>query len=53
VFSTPASDITNFKARIIDDFAIITEDMLKNTRREIDYGLYVLRATKGAHVEVY
>ena len=36
-----------------DAFATITEDMLENTWREIDYRLDVLRATKGAHVEVY
>jgi len=53
VFSTPASDIINLKARITDAFATITEDMLENTWREIDCRLYVLRATKGAHVEVY
>jgi len=41
------------KGRITDAFATITEDMLENTWREIDYRLYVLRATKGAHVEVY
>ena len=52
-FSTPVPDITNLKARITDVFATITEDMLGNTRREIDYRLDVLRATKGAHVEVY
>jgi hypothetical protein len=34
-------------------FAAITEDMLENAWREIDYQLDVLRATKGAHVEVY
>jgi hypothetical protein len=33
--------------------ATITEDMLENTWRETDYRLDVLRATKGAHVEVY
>jgi len=53
VFSTPAPDITNLKARITEDFATITEDMLENTWREIVYRLHVLRATKGAHVEVY
>ena len=53
VFSTPVPDITNLKSRITDAFATITEDMLENTWREIDYGLDVLRATKGAHVEVY
>jgi len=41
------------KVRITDAFATITEDMLGNTWREIDYRLDVLRATKGAHVEVY
>jgi len=53
VFSTPVPDITNLKARITDAFATVTEDMLENTGREIDYWLNVLRATKGAHVEVY
>ena len=48
VFSTPIPDITNLKARITDAFATITEDMLGNTWREIDYRLDVLRATKGS-----
>jgi hypothetical protein len=30
-----------------------TENMMENVWREIDYQLDVLRATKGAHVEVY
>jgi len=50
VFSTPVPDITNLTARITDAFATITEDMLENTWREIDYRLDVLRATKGAQV---
>ena len=53
VFSTPVPNITNLKARITDAFATITEDMLENTWREIDCRLDVLRATEGAHVEVY
>ena len=53
VFSTPVPDIANLKARIADAFATITEHMLENMRSEIDYRLDVLRATKGAHVEVY
>jgi len=53
VFSTPVPDITNLKARITDAFATITEHVLENTWRETDYRLDVLRATKGAHVEVY
>ena len=52
-FWTPVPNITNLKARITDAFGTITEDMLENTWREIDYRLDVLRATKGAHVEVY
>jgi len=46
-------DITNLKARITDAFATITEDMLENTWREIDCGSDVLRATKGARVEMH
>jgi len=46
VFSTPVPDIINTKARITDTFATVTGDMLENTWREIDYRLYVLRATK-------
>ena len=53
VFSTPVPDITNLKARITDAFATITENMLENTWRKIYYPLDVLRATKGAYVEVY
>jgi len=53
LFSTPVPDITNLKKRITGSFATITEDMLENTWRETDYRLDVLRATKGAHVEVY
>jgi len=53
VFSTPVPDITNLKARITDAFVTITEDMLENTWRETDYRLDILRATEGAHVEMY
>ena len=53
VFSTPVPDITNLKARITDTFATVTEHMLENTWRETDCRLKVIRATKGAHVEVY
>jgi hypothetical protein len=37
-------DITNLKARITDAFATITEDMLGNTWRKIDYRIDVLHA---------
>jgi hypothetical protein len=45
--------VAHFKARITDAFVTITEDMLENTWIEIDYRLYILRAIKGAHIEVY
>jgi len=38
--------LQNLKARITDDFATITEDVLENTWRETDYRLDVLRANK-------
>jgi hypothetical protein len=41
------------ETRIKHAFATITEDILENTWREIDYRLDVLRATKRAHIEVY
>ena len=53
MFSTPVPDIKNLRARLTDAFATITEDMLENTWREIDYRLDVLRATKGERVDVY
>ena len=53
MFSTPIPDITNLTAWKTEAFTTITEDMLENTWREIDYRLDFLRSTKGAHVEVY
>jgi len=53
VFSTPVPYITNLKARITHAFATITEHMLENMWREIDYRLHILCATKGSRVEVY
>ena len=46
-------DITKLKVRITEAFDTITDDMLENTWREIDYRLDVLRATKVAYVEVF
>jgi len=43
-----SSPLTSFYGGMLRTkcFAKITEDMLENTRREIDYRFYVLRATK-------
>jgi len=53
VFLTPVLDIINLRARITDVFATVTENMLEDMWRESDFRLDILRATKGAHVEVY
>ena len=53
IFFYPSFRYYKFKGKNSDAFATITEDMLENTWREIDYQLYVLRAKKGAHVDVY
>lgn len=44
---------TDLKQRITDAIATIDEAMLQRTWQEIEYRLDVLRATNGAHVEVY
>ena len=53
VYRTQVRDITDLKQRIINAIATIDEAMLQRTWLEIDYRLDVLRATNGAHVEVY
>jgi hypothetical protein len=53
VYSTPVLDIDTLKARLSDALAAVTEEMLEKTWREIEYRQDVLRATNGAHVEVY
>ena len=39
--------------RIIEAIDKITDNMLARTRQEIEYQLAIVRATDGAHVEVY
>jgi hypothetical protein len=53
VYRTEVRDITNLKQRITDAIATIDEGMLQRTWQEIEYRLDVLRATNGAHIEVY
>ena len=54
VYRTPVRDVETLQSRIIIDvFATVNEEMLESTWREIKYRLDVLRATNGAHVEVY
>lgn len=53
VYATSIEDLDTLKQRISEVIASVTPDMLANTWREIEYRLDVLRATNGAHVEVY
>ena len=53
VYRTPVRDVKTLQSRIIEVLAIVNEEMLENTWREIEYRLDTLRATNGAHVEVY
>jgi hypothetical protein len=53
VYRTKVRDITNLKQRITDAIATIDESMLQRTWQEIECRLDVLRATNGAHIEVY
>ena len=53
VFSLPVPDMHTLKVRIWHAVETVTEEMLENTWREIEYRLDVLRATNGAHIEVY
>ena len=53
VYKTPVRDVETLQSRIIGVLATVNEEMLENTWREIEYRLDILRATNGAHVEVY
>ena len=49
----PVRDVETLQSRIIEVLGTVNEEMLENTWREIEYRLDILRATNGAHVEVY
>jgi hypothetical protein len=53
VYSTPVPDTDTLNARIRDALAADTDEMLEKTWREIECRLEDIRATNGAHVEVY
>ena len=53
VFRTKVTGLQDLKTRIQAAVATVTPDMLARTWQEIDYRLDILRATNGAHVEVY
>ena len=53
VYRTPVPNIDELIMRITAAVANIDIDMLQRTWREIEYRLDILRATRGAHVEIY
>ena len=53
VYKTKVWDIDDLKQRIPNAMTTIDEAMLQRTWQEIEYRLDVLRATNGAHIEVY
>ena len=53
VYATHVPDLNTLRRRITDAVASITQEMLHNVWREVEYRLDVLRVTRGAHVEVH
>ena len=53
VYRTKVRDINDLQHRIIEAIDIVTVDMLARTWQEIKYQLDIVRATDGAHIEVY
>ena len=45
--------INDLQHRIIEAIGTVTVDMLARTWQEIEYQLYIVHATDGAHIEVY
>jgi hypothetical protein len=52
VYKIPVISLDELKLRIVAAIETVTPQMLENTWREIEYCLDILRAMKGAHVEV-
>ena len=53
VFVPPVNDLPDLRARIRETIATVPMDMLERTWQETEYRLDIVRATNGAHVEVY
>ena len=53
VYRTKVRDVSDLQQRMIEALDTVTVDMLARTWLEIEYRLDILRATDGAHVEVY
>jgi hypothetical protein len=53
VYQEKIADLRTLRHRITEAVAAVTEVMLVNTWREIEYRFDVCRATNGAHTETY
>ncbi|XP_063240478.1 uncharacterized protein LOC134541176 [Bacillus rossius redtenbacheri] len=53
VYHTNVPNIDELKRRIVQAVASIDAGLLERTWKEIEYRLDVLRATNGAHIEIY
>ena len=53
MYKTKLQDKDDLKQRISNAMKTINEAMLQRTWQEIEFRLDVLRATNGAHIEVY
>ena len=53
MYKSKVRDIDDLKQRISNAMTTIDEAMLQRTWQETEYRLDVLRATNGAHIEVY
>jgi hypothetical protein len=53
VFRTSVNGLDELKTRIRNAISAIPADMLHRTWQELEYCLDVIRATNGAHIEVY
>lgn len=51
MYITPVPDASTLKPSIAAGLASVSKKILKNTWREIELRINVLRATNGAHVE--
>jgi hypothetical protein len=53
VFRTAVNGLDELKTRIRNAISAIPADMLQRTWQELEYRLDVIRATNGAHIEIY
>jgi hypothetical protein len=53
IFHPKVGSVVELGARINSAVASVTPQMLENTWRAIQYRLGIVRATTGAHIEVY